>query len=1316
MNPLINIEINIWNKNNNNFDILIYDSDNELHIYQDDKCDIVLSKIIKIYNITYDIYGWKDNDTPMDFYITNTEWKGYNINPLLSNNKNIPRNDNYNKTNTNFILNSKKIYIIKVDDLDNKIRKYYKIDRNIQFEYDNKLIKELYYTKPAIQGTQYISKYNLYDKIDLKIDSFYDLFFNKDIQKDCIIWIKDNYKSYIKLLKKYKITSSLLYSTLESILNEIFTQETLIILYGNIGSQSIIRVDINIDGNININMLFNLRDKITFNNIPTMIQIKDDLQRLTNQNINLKEGLIKTVLTIRNNNNNIINNIHKYPNFLKKQSNIIIYNRSSFNNKPFYLDDVTYIKNALNNTDDIQLIANELQEFFPNDSLKSLIERVKEVKNYEYISDADIISKKEMTQNTTISLNIEKDKNLTITIANILSHEFEYFKFWILRIFSSSNNIFIKENKESSSKQSSASLKSSKQSSESLKSSELLKSSESLKSFSGGGGDIKIQKINILKDKDKELFNNYARSCQYNRQPMAVDIDLFKNKEFEKNVDNVLYYGSNEDKKHAFFCPRWWCPQSEIPLKLSKDKCPIEGEEKVNLFESHKGELGNPEKPKYVALIDKIKKPCCFTKLKKNVTDISSTKIDKQILTKLDPIPENRLGLLPENLHNLLLHNIDIDECSNILKKTECFYRYGMEITLNKKNTLMKSLLKVLQIQKNDFIKKIRKELTFFNFLSLEKGNICREFINNNKIDKYNEKWFPENLNIPEILKIQIYNSYENYIEYLENDDIDKNIQFLYSLISIVFNKILIVILYINNNVSILCPENTSIFELIYKLKDNNNETIILFDNKGIYEPIVLKSKTKETFSFYLNNIDHLYKSIDLCSYNDYIEVIDNLINYNNSITDHNFKCKKLLINNNLTISHFILKSNIILYLNTPIPLYYMNDLLHKLKIKDILFYDFYSHTENNEIDTSSLHHILKKFNLHFSIKKQNIYYNDAILLFTDHEITEKLTLLSIKSKKYKKLLQDFQNGKIDQSSLLDNNHNIIIDFFNQKIKQNKDYFYFTGFAFINNNQIFKKKINEYKIKNEYHFTQIHKHNYKFDHNIDMLQSNISIEKPPDKWRNTSIGKMTIIENKNYNYNSLYKLFHELIQFTKKKITINDIKHERLQNLKLSLLNKYLLKLLLLNDDFKDKIIHTIKQISKINIKKSELEKYILQQEPHIIEDYYENISTNYKLLPNILDIVSASDLLNITFFMVHNRAYNIPEKEVKRYSDEDYLTSLSIYPKNLNIIQKQPLIMLYFNSSKQIYHIIKNGDTFFYERYNDVDETIKQFISKLCI
>jgi hypothetical protein len=162
MNPLINIEIYIWDKN---AFIKHEYHNNDIYIYQDDKCDHVLSKIKKIYNIKSNIYGWKNDLTPMDFYIENPEWKGYHINPLKYNKeKNIPRNENIIYKKTNSILNTNKIYIIKIDDIDKKIQKYYNIDRDIPIE-NEKLIKKIYEQEPAIEGSQYISKYNLYDKL-----------------------------------------------------------------------------------------------------------------------------------------------------------------------------------------------------------------------------------------------------------------------------------------------------------------------------------------------------------------------------------------------------------------------------------------------------------------------------------------------------------------------------------------------------------------------------------------------------------------------------------------------------------------------------------------------------------------------------------------------------------------------------------------------------------------------------------------------------------------------------------------------------------------------------------------------------------------------------------------------------------------------------------------------------------------------------------------------------------------------------------------------------------------------------------------------
>ena len=98
-----------------------------------------------------------------------------------------------------------------------------------------------------------------------------------------------------------------------------------------------------------------------------------------------------------------------------------------------------------------------------------------------------------------------------------------------------------------------------------------------------------------MRNADKELYqdNNKSRKCQREHQPVVLskeELDEIKAKGYDKNLDNIIEYGSNPDIKNYYTCPRLWCPVSKIPLDESQEnpKCPGDNEEPIKLNEDMK--------------------------------------------------------------------------------------------------------------------------------------------------------------------------------------------------------------------------------------------------------------------------------------------------------------------------------------------------------------------------------------------------------------------------------------------------------------------------------------------------------------------------------------------------------------------------------------------------------------------------------------------------------------------------------------------------------------------------------------------------------
>ncbi len=535
------------------------------------------------------------------------------------------------------------------------------------------------------------------------------------------------------------------------------------------------------------------------------------------------------------------------------------------------------------------------------------------------------------------------------------------------------------------------------------------------------GGAIGKEKhsyfVDLIKKVDKDLVtDNYARDkCQSDFQPIVLTKEEKENLEKNKQTyyDNILEYGSSKEKLNYYICPKLWCPISKIPLDVNKEEwdCPLDNEEPMKMF------WGNDKnKPRYIKLIKPNDKglcaPCCGKKLQKeeelkkckiptddNIEDnldINKIKIKKKEENKLDkkeekkeivdeqeknnylmnqkaPIPENRQGSIPENLHSILLPEISYDMCSKMIQKTQkCYIRKGLNHRSKDNNIMIKndSIIYAITSQlnfnnKKELINDIKNKLDIVKFLTLENGQICKDFMNIreiipeknekliNKLEKDKKKLsildYDSKNKISTSRLLNIYNAYNKFINYLSSDDYpgDKLPYYMYSLISILYKKLLIIWENDNNDIKILCPLYSSYNELLTNL-DLNPEIIMLLKDNKYYEPIVFKNKLSTNNIIKLNDNITIKKIINECSnLNDNdnntktYKKIYSLNKWIKTKDDNyfNFEIKTILLNNDLSINYLLTESNILLNFET-ISISLLSNFIKDMNIKKIKFYE----------------------------------------------------------------------------------------------------------------------------------------------------------------------------------------------------------------------------------------------------------------------------------------------------------------------------------------------------------------------------------------
>jgi hypothetical protein len=1003
----------------------------ELYVYKDDNIENAIAKIAKTLNNNSRFYAWlmKSNKSIL-FKIKNIKWDGYSPNPILSKNKNSPQLKEpiiYEYNIGLFPYNYINI-IFENDFTDLNNNPYYFNDKSFlslaELNKKESFLNELEKidTKPIIDTSINIHRYELKSKLN-KYYTLVDIFeqLNTSPIIEFIQWINDNYKIIYKLHKINKLSK-------EKLLNWTDTKKINIIncinCYSILNSGTYAKLTINQDMNITLSYNINLRKTINWK------EIYDSIESITKYiNFHLKHKIVFNELSIKANLIIEIENV-SITNLKKKISEVIdifdimksnkdtinlIYKRSSNYDKKGF-DALMYIKNCLYLGIDDNDIINQLV-ILNNMSQEDAKVLLKQEQELLYEMEIDNIKQQENINKTNTIVIIELYKNgFFINIINIPNkNELDYLIYWISKIISSSVQKNVKRKIDTKKPEPTPKKLPSSPSpipddddlgKLSYSSSDSNSSINSNRSEGGGalGKDKHSYFINLLTKADKDLFaNNYARNkCQAINQPVVFSNEYKETLKKNGNYffDNDLTYGSKENIKNVYACPRLWCPISKIPLDVDNGKttCPIEDEEPMEMYFDN-----DPHKKRYVKLIkpdeNNICAPCCFKKQpkdeelnkckyynddikkdsNKNNEPLQEIDKDENYLMNTSPVRIGRFGSIPQSLHELFFPTLKYSICSKMLNKNDkCFVRKGISHKTSKKiknihnDSIIHSIAYGLNFKsKEHLISDINKKLDLFTYMSLENGNVCKAFMDklpiipsNNKtlIDefKYHIKKFNLDNKLPNITDtnyklsrlLGIFKSYKKFMLYLSSNDypITKSPYYLYSLISIIYNVLLVIWDKQPNEVSIICPYYTSYDDLIGSMELNPQILMLIKDDK-YYEPIELKTKGNDGEKLiHLNDFKHIKYLFKECSiakdnYNENNTIYNNLFSLYTWIKSEHLKMYKkfiittIIINNDLSITHFLTKDNFFIIIDK-ISISFLPRIIINLGISNIIFYD----------------------------------------------------------------------------------------------------------------------------------------------------------------------------------------------------------------------------------------------------------------------------------------------------------------------------------------------------------------------------------------
>lgn len=988
-------------------------------VYEDDNIEDAAAKIAKSINNSSRYYVWKGNKSIL-FDFKNINWDGYSPNPikakdLKSNQLKEPVIYNYNTG----LFTYSSINIIFEDDFPElKNNPYYFIDKSYSslsiLNKKDKILKELEDvddTKLIIDKTINIHRYELESKLtkyyDL-VELFEKLNTNKTIE--FIQWINDTYKIIYKLNKINKLSQDKFINWTDI---KKFSSSNCINCYSILNNGTYAKLTIKADMNIILNYTINLRKNISWNEINENInEIVKYCNSYLNHKLIFNEISIKANFIIEIDNVSIQNLkkiITKYIDIfdiLKSNKDTInlIYKRSSNYNKQGF-DINLYIKNCIYLGIEDDDIINQLI-LLNNISIEEAKQLLKSEQEIIFEMEQQNIKINETINKINTIVIIETYKNgFYINIINIPNkNELNNIIYWLSKIIASSVDKTQKSKQIKKQIIKSISYSSSPNINEDethLGKLLFTSSEDSTKSGGALGKEKHSYFINLLQKADKDLFSdNYARTkCQAINQPVVFTEEYKENliKENAYNFDNDITYGSKQNIKNIYACPRLWCPQSKIPLNPEKDneKCPIDGEEPMQLFFDN-----DPKKKRYVKLIkpdeNNLCVPCCFKKPPKDEElnkckyynnkdntiqddNIINKEKDENYLVNTVPVKVGRFGSIPQSLHELLFPNVKFTLCSKVLNKNDkCFVRKGIihKTTKKLKNVYNDSIISAISYglnftSKENFVNDIIKKLDLIKFMSLENGNVCKAFMDylplipeNNKsliieLHKHLNK-FNLNSKINSLDKsnyklsrlLGIFKSYKKFIDYIRSNDYptSKSPYFLYSLISNLYNVLLVIWEKQNDSTLILCPYYTSFEDLIGSMELNGNILMLLKD-KYYYEPIELKIKGEEGEKLIpLNeykNIKKLFKECSLLkhSYNENYSIFNNIYSLYTWIKTSNLKIKDkflinaIIINNDLSITHFITNAGFFIIIDK-ISISFLSRLLIDLDISQIIFYD----------------------------------------------------------------------------------------------------------------------------------------------------------------------------------------------------------------------------------------------------------------------------------------------------------------------------------------------------------------------------------------
>ena len=415
---------------------------------------------------------------------------------------------------------------------------------------------------------------------------------------------------------------------------------------------------------------------------------------------------------------------------------------------------------------------------------------------------------------------------------------------------------------------------------------------------------IQKREPSLILIKKQGNYDRYSRVCPSSVRRQPVILTKEEKDKIEREYpdalkeEDVVKYGSNPNNPYYYICPRYWCLKTNSYISeedVKKEVCGKvlpKGENTVR-----KGyytyEFYNKTDKRYPGFqVDKHPTgqclPCCFktwnTEEQLNHRRVCSGKAEPQGEKKeeqeppsklkanakieLDdyikgpekvPLNPGRLGYLPLQMQKIL-HEVNSD-CqvskinSNVKQHHQCLLRHGVELSENQSfiACIADAIFFARKNENGDIyriptIKEMKniiiKTLTPQNFIKYQNGNLITDFYKARHNSQHSQHSHKNTMHMEENKFKQVISAYENFIDFLKDDEVIINYSYLWDIISSpnknLFQSGVNLIIFeivnndVTNNVELICPTN----HYSGKFYDARKPNLLLLQQGNYFEPI----------------------------------------------------------------------------------------------------------------------------------------------------------------------------------------------------------------------------------------------------------------------------------------------------------------------------------------------------------------------------------------------------------------------------------------------------------------------------------------------